>query len=154
MCHRNPEPVKDASGIVPAQVAFDSIRTLLIWSVYCGWDYAECWLGCAGICRALDRGTNGKKLDNPNQPLCETVSQSTAGETSYVQFKHLTDDVPAAELWRTSKGGHQTGRLECNLSTSPCEELDFKEMIETRGLAARRSLFLCWRFIAPSCKDI
>ena len=57
--------------------------------------------------QSLDRGTNGKKLDNPNQPLCETVSQSTAGETSYVQFKHLTDDVPAAELWRRSKGGHQ-----------------------------------------------
>ena len=27
-------------------------------------DYAEPGLPCAGICRVLDRGTNGKKLDD------------------------------------------------------------------------------------------
>jgi len=38
-------------------------------------DYVELGLFCSDICRALDRGMNGKKLDNLNQSVCDAISQ-------------------------------------------------------------------------------
>jgi len=38
-------------------------------------DYVELGLGCADICRALDRGVNGKKLDDLSRPVCEAINQ-------------------------------------------------------------------------------
>ena len=40
-------------------------------------DYVELGLACADVCRALDRGMNGKKLDDLSQPVCEAISQLT-----------------------------------------------------------------------------
>jgi len=40
-------------------------------------DYVELGLSCADICRALDRGMNGKKLDDLNQSVCDAISQLT-----------------------------------------------------------------------------
>jgi len=40
-------------------------------------DYVELGLGCADICRALDRGMNGKKLDDLSQSVCEAINQLT-----------------------------------------------------------------------------
>ena len=41
-------------------------------------DYVDLGLNCADICRALDRGMNGKKLDDLSQSVCEAISQLTA----------------------------------------------------------------------------
>ena len=41
-------------------------------------DYVELGLNCADICRALDRGTNGKKLDDLNPSVREAINQLTA----------------------------------------------------------------------------
>ena len=40
-------------------------------------DYVVLGLLCADICRALDLGTNGKKLDELSQSVCEAMSLLT-----------------------------------------------------------------------------
>ena len=40
-------------------------------------DYVELGLSCADICRALDRGMDGKKLDEVGQSVCEAINQLT-----------------------------------------------------------------------------
>ena len=41
-------------------------------------DYVELGLACAGTCAALDRGLNGKRLDDLNNSVCEAINQLTA----------------------------------------------------------------------------
>jgi hypothetical protein len=41
-------------------------------------DYVELGLSCANICRALDRGMNGKKLNDLSQSVCDAINQLTA----------------------------------------------------------------------------
>jgi len=40
-------------------------------------DYAELGLSCAGICRALDRGMGGKRLEEFSQSMCDAINQLT-----------------------------------------------------------------------------
>jgi len=40
-------------------------------------DYVELGLFCADICRALDRGMNGKKLDDLSKSVCDAINQLT-----------------------------------------------------------------------------
>ena len=40
-------------------------------------DYVELGLACVDVCKALDRGMNGKKLDGLNESVCEAISQLT-----------------------------------------------------------------------------
>jgi len=40
-------------------------------------DYVELGLFCANICRALDRGINGKRLDDLSQSVCDAINQLT-----------------------------------------------------------------------------
>jgi len=40
-------------------------------------DFVELGLECAGICRALDRGLNGKKLDELSRSVCDAMDQLT-----------------------------------------------------------------------------
>ena len=40
-------------------------------------DYIELGLACTDMCKALDRGMNGKKLDDLNQSVCEAINQLT-----------------------------------------------------------------------------
>ena len=40
-------------------------------------DYVELGLSCADICRALDRGMSGKKLDDLSQSVCDAINQLT-----------------------------------------------------------------------------
>jgi hypothetical protein len=40
-------------------------------------DYVDLGLNCADICKALDRGMSGKKLDDLSQSVCEAISQLT-----------------------------------------------------------------------------
>ena len=80
---------KDLSSIAPAKTVFASINTLLTLIRVCscppaticsrftpnkdstvdGLDYVELGLFCADICRALDRGTNEKKMDDLSQSV-------------------------------------------------------------------------------------
>ena len=40
-------------------------------------DYVELGLACAEVCTALDRGLNGKRLDDLNDAVCEAIKQLT-----------------------------------------------------------------------------
>ena len=40
-------------------------------------DYVELGLACADVCRALDRGLNGRPADQLNRPLYEAIEQLT-----------------------------------------------------------------------------
>ena len=40
-------------------------------------DYVELGLTCANICRALDRGMSGRKLDDLNRSVCDAINQLT-----------------------------------------------------------------------------
>jgi hypothetical protein len=40
-------------------------------------EYVALGLECADICKALDRGMNGKKLDNLSQSVCDAINQLT-----------------------------------------------------------------------------
>ena len=40
-------------------------------------DCVELGLSCADVCRALERGTNGKKLNDLSQSVCDAINQLT-----------------------------------------------------------------------------
>ena len=40
-------------------------------------DYVELGLACANVCRALERGVSGKKLDDLSQSVREAIVQLT-----------------------------------------------------------------------------
>ena len=40
-------------------------------------DYVELGLACADVCRALDRGVNGRRLDELSQSVFEAIGQLT-----------------------------------------------------------------------------
>ena len=40
-------------------------------------DYVELGLACADVCKALDRGMNGRKVDELSQSVFEAIGQLT-----------------------------------------------------------------------------
>jgi len=40
-------------------------------------DYVDLGLACADVCRALDRGMNGRLVDELSQPVFEAIGQLT-----------------------------------------------------------------------------
>ena len=40
-------------------------------------DYVDLGLSCANVCEALDRGMNGRKLDDLSQSVREAIAQLT-----------------------------------------------------------------------------
>ena len=40
-------------------------------------DYVELGLACADVCRVLDRGMKGRRLDEVNQSVFEAIGQLT-----------------------------------------------------------------------------
>ena len=40
-------------------------------------DYVELGLACAEVCKALDRGMNGRRLDDLNKSVHEAIGQLT-----------------------------------------------------------------------------
>ena len=90
---------KDACGIPPAQVVFGSVSILLTMirvrfplfsddlfqqkftcnqdSMANRTDYVELGLACAEVCKALDRGMNGRRMDELSQSVFEAIGQLT-----------------------------------------------------------------------------
>ena len=85
------------SSILPAKAAFGSVVTLLITirvrscssaTIYHKFTpsqntvvnklrYVELGLSCADVCRALDRGTNGRKQDELSPSVYDAINQLT-----------------------------------------------------------------------------
>ena len=88
---------KEVSSATPAKAVFGSVSALLTMIRVCfipsptthsrltlnqdsmsnRTDYVELGLACADVCRALDRGMNGKKMDDLSQSVCEAINQLT-----------------------------------------------------------------------------
>lgn len=68
-------------------------------------DYVDLGMGCADICRALDRGVNGKKLGDLSQSVREAINQLT---TWVDPVKHGLDSpltvLSITGLWPRSRG--------------------------------------------------
>ena len=88
---------KEISSITPAKAVFGSVSVLLAMirvrfssamrcfvlthnqdSMANELDYVELGLSCADICRALDRGMNGRRLDEFSQSVRDAMGQLTA----------------------------------------------------------------------------
>ena len=86
-------------------------------------DYVELGLACANVCKALDRGMNGRKLDDLNQSVREAIALLT---TWVKPVMHASDNslttLSSKDCGRDSKEGHQTRQAECSLSTCLCEK--------------------------------
>jgi hypothetical protein len=89
---------KDACGVPPAQVAFGSVSNLLVvtrvrplpqfavmefrftliqGSVVDKQDYTELALFCVDICKTLDRGLSGRRLDELGKSVLASIEQLT-----------------------------------------------------------------------------
>ena len=52
-------------------------------------DYVDLGLSCANICKALERGMGGKKLDDVSKSVCDVINQLT----TWVEPAILTSPV-------------------------------------------------------------
>ena len=88
---------KELSSATPAKAVFGSVSVLLTMirvsflppAIGCSrfthsqdtmvneQDYVELGLSCADICKALDRGMNGKKLDDLSKSVYDAINQLT-----------------------------------------------------------------------------
>ena len=68
-------------------------------------DYVELGLNCADVCKALDQGIKGRKLDDLNQPVLDAIARLT---TWVEPVMHILDNslttLLIVGLWRRSKG--------------------------------------------------
>ena len=90
--------VKELSSVTPAKAVFGSVAILLAMirvsfflsrdemfradiqrqdSMANEADYVELGLSCADICRALERGMNGKALNDLSKSVCDAINQLT-----------------------------------------------------------------------------
>lgn len=107
---------KDACGLPPVQAAFGSASTLLTTirdTVTNQQDYIEFGKVCADVCKILDRGLKGKRLDGLSQSILEAIEQFTTamatiqGEIikqgkrrAVSQFFHSKIDKDKIAAWR------------------------------------------------------
>ena len=87
---------KEVSSVTPAKAVFGTVSILLTMirvrfsppmicsrftrnqdSMINKTDYVELGLACADVCRALDRGVSGRRLDALSQSVCEAIGQLT-----------------------------------------------------------------------------
>ena len=87
---------KEISSITPAKAVFGSVSILLTMirvrffpvircsefirsqdSMANELEYVELGLSCADICKSLDRGMNGKRLEDFSQSVCDAINQLT-----------------------------------------------------------------------------
>jgi len=67
-------------------------------------DYVELGLVCANVCRALDRGMNGKKLRDLSQPVWEAINELTTWVRPVTQGLGSSLTILfVVEPWRRSK---------------------------------------------------
>ncbi|KAF9783223.1 hypothetical protein BJ322DRAFT_1212034 [Thelephora terrestris] len=71
---------RDTSGIPPAQDAFDSAGALLTTirdPMFNKQEYIDLGRLCAGVCKALDRGSKGRRLDEVSPVALEAIGELT-----------------------------------------------------------------------------
>ena len=108
---------KEVSSMTPAKAVFGSVSVLLTMirvrflpssnvhprftcdqdSMANKADYVELGLACADVCRALDRGMNGKKLNDLSQSVREAISHLTTWVEPTMQFEYILTVTLIAE---------------------------------------------------------
>lgn len=66
-------------------------------------DYVSLGLVCADVCRALDRGTGGKRLDDLSQPVLEAIDQLTTWVEPVTRGFDISLIILIAVLWPRSR---------------------------------------------------
>ena len=66
-------------------------------------DYVDLGLSCANICKALERGMGGKKLDDVSESVCDAINQLTmwvepATDIPYSSTHHRLNRRTVAEI--------------------------------------------------------
>jgi hypothetical protein len=93
-------------------------------------DYVDLGLYCADICRALDRGMGGKRLEVLSQPVCEAINQLTmwAERVVYSLDSLLTKRLLTGPLRRFR------GRSSNKVGATTFPDFSTQEMIRIRLL--------------------
>ena len=117
------ELAKEISSITPAKVVFGSVSVLTMIKVHSSsamkcsafthnqdsmaneLDYVELGLSCADICRALDRGMNGRRLDEFSRSVRDATGQLTTRVEPAIHIpnpstNHAIDPRTVAEIQR------------------------------------------------------
>ena len=98
-------------------------------------DYVELGLACADVCKALDRGIKGRKLDDLNQPVFEAIGQLTTWvEPVMDTLGHSLTTLSIAGPWRRSKG-----RLSNRVSGMRSPDLPMRRAIRKRSGPGNRT---------------
>ena len=83
-------------------------------------DYVGLGLNCADICKALDRGVNGKKLDDLSPSVCEAIDQLTTWVRPVV---HAPDVLTLLQnCGGDREEGQETERAQPGFPACPCEK--------------------------------
>ena len=116
---------KNACVIPPAQVAFDSVSVLLVMirvrsltfyrrrlsshifqdSMANEQDYVDLGSTCANVCGVLDRGLNGRQLDELSQSVLEAIQ----GLTMWAESPHVHHERPLIVLSQLGDGDTRKG---------------------------------------------
>ena len=98
-------------------------------------DYVELGLACADVCKALDRGMKGRKLDDLSQSVREAIEQLIMWVKPVI---HTLDNSPmtilVVGLWRRSKG-----RSSNRASGMRSLELSMRRAIRKRSGPGKRT---------------
>ena len=73
-------------------------------------EYVELGLSCGDICRALERGMSGKKMDDLSQSVCDAIAQLTMW--AQPEMHGLDNSLRmflTTELWPRSRGKSSNG---------------------------------------------
>ena len=97
-------------------------------------EYVELGLSCADICRALDRGMNGKKLEDLSQSVCEAINQLT---TWVKPMMHGLDGLLMTMLLIAEQLRRYKGKLSNGANGTRSLDLCMRRTIRRRSLLGR-----------------
>ena len=93
-------------------------------------DYVELGLACADVCRALDRGMDGRRLDEFSRSVCEAIEQLTMWVQS-IMMHNVRNSLTmflAAELLQKSSGRSSTELDGIYLTDSSTREVTRRQL--------------------------
>jgi len=111
-------------------------------------DYVELGLFCADICKALERGMNGKKLSDLGQSVCDAMNQLTTwvGSTIHISSTsayYALDRRTIAEIQQkvTKQNGQQSLHARDDKDTVMAWKSDLNRLLHIFNVCSVRSCF-------------
>ena len=98
-------------------------------------DYVELGLTCVDVCTALDRGLNGKGLNELTNSVCEAINQLTRWVAATMHGLNTSmTTLLIAGLWQRSKE-----RSSSRLNEMRFPDTSMRRVIKKRSLAGVRT---------------